>query len=110
MQPANLMMMKHATLALVTLVVALGGMLAMSASPPRDDWQEVQEALKNGLPGTATQRLEPIIRRSLQPWDSGRAAKAIGLKAVLEGSVTGCKPEQSIRQLQATIQTLPAGT
>src|ERR1035438_7752586 len=87
------------------LVAAVASLLFMNFSllaGPRDaQWQQVEEAIKKGLPKTAITNLEPIIQGALKDKAYAEAVKAIGQKIALEGNIQGNKPEEKITRLEA---------
>ena len=93
------------------LVAAVASVLFMNFSllaGPRDaQWQQVEEAIKKGLPKTAITNLEPIIRGALKDKAYAEAVKAIGEKIALEGNIQGNKPEEKITRLEAEIAKAP---
>ena len=64
-------------------------------------WKDVDDAIQKGLPKTAIEKLDPIIRDALRNRAYPEAVKAIARKIVLEGNVQGNKPEEKITRLQA---------
>ena len=70
-------------------------------------WTEVRNAMTEGRPQTAIEKLEPIITRATQEKDYPEAIKAISLKFELEGSIRGDQPDLKIRQLRAAIDAAP---
>src|SRR5438128_3014729 len=78
---------------LVTLVVKCA---PSSAASRETQWKEVEEAVKKGLPKTAIEKLEPIIRGALKEKAWGEATKAIARGIVFEGKIQGKKPEKKI--------------
>src|ERR1035438_6696896 len=93
------------------LVAAVASLLFMNFSllaGPRDaQWQQVEEAIKKGLPKTAITNLEPIIQGALKDKAYAEAVKAIGQKIALEGNIQGNKPEEKITRLEAEIAKAP---
>jgi len=81
--------------------------LPLHAGPRDDQWKEVEEAVKKGLPKTAITNLEPIIRGALKDKAYAEAVKAIGQKIALEGNIQGNKPEEKIIRLEAEIAKAP---
>lgn len=73
-----------------------------------DEWQKVEEAIRNGLPKTAITHLDHIIPRAIQTKAYGEATKAIARKFALESNIQGNKPEERIVRLEAEITRLPA--
>ena len=91
---------------LAILALLVTGMTIMAAS--RDaQWKKVDDAVKQGLPKTAIDALEPIIKEALAEKAYGDAVKAIGRKIVLEGNIQGNKPEEKIVRMQAEIGKAP---
>src|SRR5215212_1800338 len=91
---------------LLLLSVLMGTVSAWAAS--RDgQWKKVDEAISKGLPKTAIQELEPIIRDAVSEKAYGEAAKAIARKIVLEGNIQGNKAEEKITRLEAEIAKAP---
>ena len=70
-------------------------------------WKKVDDAVKQGLPKTAIEALDPIIKETLAEKAYGEAVKAIGRKIVLEGNIQGNKPEEKIIRMQAEIARAP---
>ncbi len=77
-----------------TLAFLLAAITSVGLAGPRDNqWKEVEEAVKKGLPKTAIEKLEPIIEAALKDKAYAEAIKAIGTKIALEGNIQGNKPE-----------------
>lgn len=70
-------------------------------------WEEVKKAKSDGLPQTAMQKLEPILRKSLEDKNYLEYIKAITEKIVLEGNIQGNKPEEKIIRLEKELETTP---
>ena len=83
--------------------VLWAGLVAFGAAPREDQWKQVDEAVKKGLPKTAIEALEPIIAAAVKDQAYAEAIKAIGQKIALEGNIQGNKPEEKITRLQAEI-------
>jgi hypothetical protein len=97
-------MIKPLVLALFSLLAA--GSLAWGGA--RDArWKKVDDAISKGLPKTAIQELEPIIREATREKAYGEAAKAIARKIVLEGNIEGNKAEEKITRMEAEIGKAP---
>ncbi len=95
--------------AVVLSAVLLSVSLLFAFAGTRDEqWKQVDEAMKQGLPKTAIEKLEPIIQAAIQEKAYAEAIKAIGQKIVLEGNIQGNKPEEKITRLQAEIAKAPA--
>ena len=71
-------------------------------------WKKVDEAVQQGLPKTAIERLQPILDGAIAEKDYPVAIKAIGRKIALEGNIQGNKPEEKIIRLAAEIAKAPA--
>ena len=80
---------------------------SLRAGPRDAQWQQVEEAIKKGLPKTAITNLEPIIQGALKDKAYAEAVKAIGEKIALEGNIQGNKPEEKITRLEAEIAKAP---
>src|SRR3954469_10028566 len=70
-------------------------------------WKRVEEATQKGLPQTAIQELEPIIRETMAEKKYDEAIKAITRKITLEANVQGNKPEEKVTRLEAEIAKAP---
>ena len=80
---------------------------SLQAGPRDAQWQQVEDAIKKGLPKTAITNLEPIIQGALKDKAYAEAVKAIGEKIALEGNIQGNKPEEKITRLEAEIAKAP---
>jgi hypothetical protein len=89
-----------------SLILALSVSLIHAASREAE-WKAVDEAVNQGLPKTAIQRLDPIIQGALRDKAYGEAAKAIARRIVLEGTIQGNKPEEKIVRMAAEIAKAP---
>ncbi|EMI16880.1 alpha-2-macroglobulin domain protein [Rhodopirellula maiorica SM1] len=79
-----------------------------AAEPTDATWTEVQNAINQGLPKTAVEKLEPIITKAKAEKNYDEAIKAIGMKISLEGTIQGNRPEEKIARMQAEIEQAPA--
>jgi len=70
-------------------------------------WKKVNDAIEKGLPKTAIEALEPIIKDSFANKQYGEAVKAMCRKIVLEGNIQGNKPEEKITRLENEIAKAP---
>ena len=91
----------------MAVLLALSGTL-LSAADRTAAWEAVDQAVKEGLPRTAIERLEPIIGAAKQEQAWAEATKAVARKIALEGEIEGGKPEERITRLQAELNTAPA--
>ncbi|MCH5375906.1 MAG: hypothetical protein JJ992_18200, partial [Planctomycetes bacterium] len=83
-------------------------MTSVSPAGPRDDqWKAVDEAIQKGLPKTAIELLEPIIKGAIADKNYDEAIKAIGRKIAMEGNIQGNKPEEKIIRLREEIAKAP---
>lgn len=76
-------------------------------SIPDERWKQVDDAVRQGLPKTAIERIEPIIKTALENKQWAAAINAIGRKIALEGTIQGNKPEEKIRRLESEIEAAP---
>ncbi|SVC72630.1 uncharacterized protein METZ01_LOCUS325484, partial [marine metagenome] len=72
-----------------------------------DQWEEVEEATKKGLPKTAIEKLNPLIDRALKEKAHAVAIRAIAQKINLEGAIQGNKPEEKITRMEAEMAKAP---
>jgi len=63
--------------------------------------------MSKGLPRTAIEELEPIIKQALAEKAWAEAVKAITRKIALEGVIQGGRPEENIKRLEAEIAKAP---
>jgi len=66
-----------------------------------DQWEEVEEAIKKGLPKTAIEKLDPLIERAQREKAHAVSIRAIAQKINLEGAIQGNKPEEKIARMEA---------
>ncbi|MGA1839029.1 MAG: alpha-2-macroglobulin family protein [bacterium] len=88
------------------------GLWAWPATPPTDEdlerlWGKIGEAIENGLPVTAIDRLEEFIPIALEKEKYGLAMKGICKQLVLEANIQGDKPEEKIIRLTEEIENAP---
>ena len=83
-------------------------MLTSHAAPPRlEQWNKVDDAEMEGLPKTAIDQLDPIIKAALAEKAYPEAIKAIAKKIALQGEIDWRKPEEKIIRLKAAISAAP---
>ena len=100
--------MNRRLIALLSVVLLSVSFLLALAGTRDEQWKQVDEAMSQGLPKTAIEKLEPIIRAAIEEKAYAEAIKAIARKVVLEGNIQGNKPEEKITRLQAEIAKAPA--
>ncbi|MFK8111283.1 MAG: alpha-2-macroglobulin [Rubripirellula sp.] len=88
-------------------VLLLGLSFLVAAGPRETGWKAVDDAINQGLPKTAIEQLEPIIKASIEEQKFAEAIKAISLKISLEGTIEGNKPEEKITRMRAEIERAP---
>lgn len=71
-------------------------------------WKAVDEAVQQGLPRTAIERLEPILEQAIADRAWAEAVKALAFRLTYEGQIEGNKPEEKITRLEAEIGRAPA--
>jgi len=81
--------------------------LNVFASSRDAQWKGVLEATNQGLPKTAIERLEPIIKEAIADKAYAEALRAISQKIALQGVVEGNKPEEKIVRLEAELANAP---
>ena len=92
-------------IAVFSLLLSLS--LLLAAAPQQADWKDVTEAIREGLPKTAIEKLDPILSSALEEKRYAEAVKAIAMKIVLEANIQGNKPEERITRMEAAIETAP---
>lgn len=70
-------------------------------------WEKVHKAMREGLPKTAIEHLEPIIEKTLAEGAHAEAIRAIGQKVALKGNIQGNKPEEKIVLFKAEMADAP---
>jgi uncharacterized protein YfaS (alpha-2-macroglobulin family) len=93
---------------IVGVVVAIPLLAHAIPQSRQAQWRKVDEALSKGLPKTAIDRLEPIIKQAIADRAYPEAIKAIAKRIALEGTIQGNKPEERITRLKAEIAKAPA--
>ena len=93
----------------VSSFVALTALVIAQVAKPSlvDQWEEVEEATKKGLPKTAIEKLDPLIKRALAEKEPAVAIRAIAQKINLEGAIQGNKPEEKITRMEAEMSKAP---
>ncbi len=90
-------------------VVAVAALAVIAAVPGRAPyWDRVRDALSKGLPKTALESIDPIIRGAQDERAYAEAIRAIALKIALEAGIQGNHPEEKITRMQAAIARAPA--
>ncbi|QDT07956.1 MG2 domain protein [Rubripirellula lacrimiformis] len=67
-------------------------------------WKSVRQAIDQGLPQTAIDRLDPMIDRFRADGNVDAAIHAVCWKITLEGQIEGNKPEEKITRLREEIE------
>ncbi len=98
--------MKRATVLTLLFAIALCSTSAVSVRAPY--WAKIREAVSKGLPKTALQSMNPVIKNAQRERDWATAIRAVTLKIALEAGVEGNKPEEKITRMQAAIEQAPA--
>lgn len=93
---------------LVALVCIMFTTTMPAASPREADWKQVEAAVQQGLPRTALETLEPILRAALADRAWAEAARALCRKITLEAQIEGGRPEEKITRLQTELATAPS--
>lgn len=85
----------------------LTGLPSTAAGPREAAWREVDQAIQQGQPRTAADRLKPIAEAALREQAWGEAAKAIARGIALESQIEGRRPEERITRLTEALKTAP---
>tara|TARA_B110000008_G_scaffold275904_1_gene314212 strand:+ start:5426 stop:11533 length:6108 start_codon:yes stop_codon:yes gene_type:complete len=72
-----------------------------------DQWEDVESEIKKGLPKTAIEKIDPLIKQALKDGAHAVAIRAIGQKINLEGAIQGNKAEEKIARLEDEITKAP---
>ncbi len=96
----------------ILLCLAIGVVTAMAqqqnpVDQPAPGWKDVDDAIKQGLPKTAIEKLTPLIESALADKDYDEATKAIALRIVLEANIQGNRPEEKITRMKTEIAKAP---
>ena len=70
-----------------------------------DQWEDVESEIKKGLPKTAIEKIDPLIKQALKVGSHAVAIRAICQKINLEGAIQGNKAEE--KTVSYTHLTLP---
>ncbi len=92
---------------LAIIGLSLPGKFSLAQEAKPVSWTEVDEAINQGLPQTAIERLGPIIESTKASSNFDAAVKAVCLKISLEGEIQGNQPEEKIMRLRAQIDQSP---
>lgn len=95
--------MSHRRSVITGLLALLAVTLLFAVDPPGADWKAVETAIKQGLPKTAIEKLQPIIANAISEKQYAEAIKAIGMKVALEAQ----KPEEKVTRMRAEIEKAP---
>jgi hypothetical protein len=72
-----------------------------------DQWEDVDSEIKKGLPKTAIEKIDPLIKQALKDGAHAVAIRAICQKINLEGAIEGNKAEEKIARLEEEITKAP---
>jgi uncharacterized protein YfaS (alpha-2-macroglobulin family) len=72
-----------------------------------DQWEDVDSEIKKGLPKTAIEKIDPLIKQALKDGAHAVAIRAICQKINLEGAIEGNKAEEKIARLEEEIIKAP---
>ena len=97
--------MHHSNLFMAIILLISICVSPLSAASREKMWAEVDKAVNDGLPQTAIEKLDPIIKSAVADKKVTEAARAICKKIVLEGNIQGNKAEEKIVRLEKEIET-----
>jgi len=100
--------MKPRSVFRAVVLFAFGLVSGLSAGSRTAQWKKVEEAGAKGLPKTAIEALEPIIRDAIADKAYAEAIKAIGRKITFQGKIEGNKAEEQVVRMQAELEKAPA--
>ena len=80
------------------LFLAFGFFLIGQALPKSlmDQWEDVESEIKKGLPKTAIEKIDPLIKQALKDGSHAVAIRAICQKINLEGAILGIRPRKRL--------------
>ncbi|MFN7731943.1 MAG: MG2 domain-containing protein, partial [Pirellula sp.] len=70
-------------------------------------WKKVDDAVKQGLPKSALEALEPILQKALSEKDYPDAVRAFAKRSLLQSQIEGGDPLIAIKQLKGELETAP---
>jgi hypothetical protein len=94
-------MKTHIVVVLVSLVMTFPSLNGASRDA---QWKEVEEAMNQGRPRTALEKLTPIVDSSVSERAWAEATRAITQRVVLESEIEGGRPEEKILRMQQEIE------
>ena len=78
------------------------------AESRREGWKSVDQAIEQGLPRTAIEKLQPLIENAMRDNAHAEAIRGISLKIVLEAETEGNGTETKVTRMRAEIARAPA--
>ncbi|HZZ73276.1 MAG TPA: alpha-2-macroglobulin family protein [Pirellulales bacterium] len=95
----------------LALCLLAGLVFTIRAAAPEtnraEQWKKVEEAMKKGLPKSAIEAIEPIIRSAVADKAYPEAIKAIAQKIAYEGMIQGNKAEERLTRMEDEIAKAP---
>jgi hypothetical protein len=82
----------------------------VNAGPRDEQWKQVEQAVQEGLPQTAIEKLKPIIEGALRDKAHAEWTKAVAQRIALEGEIEGNLPAERITRLTAELAQAPPET
>ena len=98
--------MKKLCILAFSLLVGFAGAAELKSAYSQQ-WKEVDDATQQGLPKTAIEKLEPIIKSAIQDKAYAEAIRAVATKISLEGNIQGDKAEEKVVRLREAISNAP---
>ncbi|KPJ72676.1 hypothetical protein AMJ52_05605, partial [candidate division TA06 bacterium DG_78] len=95
--------MKSPKLVIVILILCI--FINTNFSSTKKYWQDVQEALYNGLPKTAIESLDRILDIAQKEENYDEWITALTEKIVIEATIQGNKPEEKVKRLKEELVT-----
>jgi hypothetical protein len=94
----------HIAWFLASLIMTLS---PLSGASRDEQWKEVDDAIAQGLPRTALEKLDPLITDTLNAQAWGEAAKAIARRVTLEAQIEGSRAEEHIVRMESELARAP---
>ena len=71
-------------------------------------WKQVDDAINQGLPKSAIEKLDAILAQTLKDKAYPEAALALARKIRIETEIQGNQPQEGINRLKKEMESVPA--
>ena len=90
---------------IIFYVLLLGITLGVVYSSTEKFWEDFEAAKRSGLPRTAIEHLEEILKKTKEANKEGEWIRALCEKIVIEATIQGNKPEEKVMRLKKEFET-----